>query len=247
MKFQPPPDEEKVYAELASFFALCWQAIEHGVGVAVAHFSSKKREVDDGGLAAHLTRYHAKDFLDAHNADVEFEREELSFSGLLVMLVRNDRRYVLRIRRSSDGSLPFPETETLRAFYKQPKQKYLPGFEPADAEAAGLPETHLMVLWSTPRDYSRVLDLTVACPRAVGEDEVKCHWQFAIPHPSTVTTVMASSPTPKFAMPPHTRAPAWSANRALMPGWYAVATPASAARASMTIMLKIETGGMGRA
>ena len=184
MILQQPQDPQDVADDLASFLALCWKALEYGADSAVRFFVAEKRNVDDQGLAAHLTRYAAKRYLENHNTHADFEQEDLPFSGLLVYVVTASRRYVIRIRRSADGTLPMPATYALEAFYRQPRQRYLPGMEPPKEGPEGIPQTHLMVIWRTPRDYSRVTSLVIACPKYVTKDEVKTHWEFEVPHPA---------------------------------------------------------------
>src|SRR5438046_3088382 len=109
------PTPERVCSDLCGFLDLCWQSLEVGAASAVQFFASHGLSLpDDRGLAAHLTRYQAKKVLDGFQQDTEFERDELPFSGLLVRLDRDGRRYVVRIRRSTDGFLPPAQSVTMQ-------------------------------------------------------------------------------------------------------------------------------------
>jgi hypothetical protein len=192
MSLRPIPSPEEVVQDLLEFFNICWQALEVGAASAVRFFESQGITTpDDKGLAAHLTRYNAKKVLDGFHEESEFERDDLPFSGLLVHVKRPDRQYLLRIRRSSDGALPRPQSCTMRDFYSQAWQPNLPYEAATDTDDE---PTRLMLLWTTLEDYSQVTSLTLACPKSwkPGED-VEAHWYRAIRHPATTIMTQQSN------------------------------------------------------
>jgi hypothetical protein len=175
------PDPEQVLADLRDVTDAIWESLEAGILHAREYFDSRGQE-PDAFLAAHLTRYEAKRRLEQQQHEAEFERRELSNSGLRVCAFRNGRVYDLRIRRSDDGNMPAPQSDAMEDFYYQPVLEGIDFLRSIQA-------MNLVILWETPRNYSHITSLAVACPRAAGQGraEVEAHFHVPIPHPATTT------------------------------------------------------------
>src|SRR5438552_1402633 len=151
------PEPEQVLIDLRDVTDAIWEGLEAGVQHAREYFDSRGLE-PDSFLAAHLTRFVARGLLEQNQHEAEFERRELSNSGLRILAVRNGRSYDLRIRKSDDGLLPTPQSDAMQSFYYQP---ILAGIELTQPEAI-----NLVILWESPKNYSHITALNIACPQA---------------------------------------------------------------------------------
>jgi hypothetical protein len=179
------PDPDQVRSELRDVTDVVWMALEVGISRAREYFDELGVE-NDPHLAAHITRYHAKLFLEEHQQHAEYERRELSNSGLSLLVQRAERCYDLRVRKSDDGELPVPQSAAMQSFYYQP---VLIGFE---GDVPPVETIKLLILWEAPKTYTHIAGVTLACPSVGGSyrGEVEAHWRINVPHPAT-TTVFA--------------------------------------------------------
>jgi hypothetical protein len=172
------PDPEQVLMDLSDVLSAVWEALEAGIQQAREYFDARGLE-PDAYLAADLTRFEAKRLLEQQQHEAEFELQELSNNGLRVRAVRNGRSYDLRIRRSDNGQLPAPQSNVMSDFYYQP---VLAGIDLPHADVI-----NLVALWETPRTYTHITAINLACPSAPGESraDVQAHWYTPVPHPAT--------------------------------------------------------------
>ena len=176
------PDPDEILIDLKDVTDAVWEALEAGAQHAREYFDSRGLDVDPF-LAAHLTRFEARRLLEQHQHEAEYERRELSNSGLRLVAVRHGRRYDIRIRRSDDGRLPATQSDAMDDFYYQP---VLDGIDTAHIETI-----NLVALWVTPENYAQVTSLSLACPAAGGDtkSDVQAHWYKPVPHPATTSTL----------------------------------------------------------
>lgn len=191
------PDPDAVLAALLPVCHCVWQALEVGAGSAHHYFHGG--DIDDRALAAHLTRYQAKHVLDGVQQDVEFERDDLPTSGLLLHKTLDGQHYIIRIRRSGDGKMPGAQSVTMNEFYYQP---VIPGLGPTFAQpASGGQPISVMLLWNTNADYSAVTSLILVCPELADGNEVHEHWRRYVPHPLVSTTATTPTEAPAEDLP----------------------------------------------
>ena len=170
-----------------------WIALEHGLLKTREYFDQEGTEIDPW-LAANITRYHARIYLEAHQLNADYERIDLLNCGLRVLAVREQYRFDLWIRKADDGELPVPKSDSMQAFYYQP---LLPGVFTANAPSV-MPVSEtigLVALWETPPSYSHITSSSLVCPSQGGDSkaDIQEHWNIPVPHP--ITTTHTAEPT----------------------------------------------------
>jgi len=187
------PDPELTRDGLHTATTAIWAALEYGLSKTREYFDDEGTEIDPW-LAANITRYHARLYLDAHQLDGDYQRIDLLNCGLRLMALRGDYYFDVWIRKSDDGELPVPKSESMIAFYYQPLLPEVFQDEPAAAPAANT--ISLVVLWETPASYTHLTSLALVCPAQGGESkaDVQEHWTIPIPHPTS--TAQAITPPP---------------------------------------------------
>ena len=187
------PEPETTRDQLESVTHAFWIALEHGLSKTREYFDEQGTEIDPW-LAANITRYHARIYLEAHQLDADYERIELLNCGLRIVAVREECCFDVWLRKSDDGELPVPKSGNMQAFYYQP---LLAGLFP-DIPIAGIPVNEtvsLVALWETPASYSHITSLSLVCPAQGGESkaDIQAHWTIPVPHP--VTTAQNLEPS----------------------------------------------------
>jgi hypothetical protein len=187
----PEPETTREY--LNGVLDAVWIALEYGLLKTREYFDQEGTEIDPW-LAANITRYHARIYLEAHQLDTDYERIDLLNCGLRVVAVREHYRFDLWIRKADDGELPVPKSDSMQAFYYQP---LLPGVFAANG-ATVIPVSQtigLVALWETPPSYSHITSLSLVCPSQGGDSkaDIQEHWSIPVPHP--VTTTHTAEPT----------------------------------------------------
>lgn len=174
-------DPDEALALLSDVTDCVWDALESGLAKAREYFDAEGTDFDPF-LAAHLARYHAKLHLESNQQHAEYERVDLSNSGLRILVNRGDWRIDLRIRKSDDGRLPVPQSDSMRLFYHQP---VMLGFYPD--QPAAYQTICLVALWEAPKSYTHVTAINLSCPSESGNyrGEVKEHWNVSVPYPVT--------------------------------------------------------------
>lgn len=175
------PEPAEVLADLHDLAPLVWGALEAGVDHTRWYFSEfRGPEVSlDPYLAAHLTRNIAGEYLMKRQQDVEFEPEPLANSGIIIRATRNACRYEIRVRRALDGRLPTSQSKTMLDFCRQTLLPF------KEIEPTKAPFLNVIFLWETPKAYTHVSSVILACPEvgAKVRDEVHAHWYAPVPHP----------------------------------------------------------------
>lgn len=195
MILQAVPNPEDTRDLLQGVTNIMWTALEVGLIKAREYFDQEGTEIDPW-LAANITRYHAKIHLEAHELDGAFDRTDLLNCGLRVFAVRNGQAFDIWIRKSDDGEMPVPQSQTMKNFFHQP---VMHGFYPEvqgvpGVVSAAVPPICLLLLWETPKNYSHITSVTLTCPAAGGESkaDLEAHWEIPLAHP--VTTFVAAEP-----------------------------------------------------
>jgi hypothetical protein len=181
------PEPESALAQLNGVTNVAWIALEYGLSKTREYFEQEGTEIDPW-LAANITRYHARIYLEAHQLDADYERVELLNCGLRVVAVREHSRFDVWIRKADDGELPVPKSDNMLAFYYQPLLAGL--FPEIAATVTPISQTiSLMVLWETPPSYSHITSLSLVCPAQGGDTkaDIQEHWSIPVPHPVTTT------------------------------------------------------------
>src|SRR5690349_2340888 len=102
------PEPETVLSDLSGLLGILRSALEYGAGRARDYLGISP----DPWLAAHITRFHAKTYLQSAG----IATAELAFSGLFV----SDGRYPVRILKADHEDLPTPgPSEPKQDFYAQ--------------------------------------------------------------------------------------------------------------------------------
>lgn len=175
------PSPEETRDRLASLLATVWAALESGLLKAREYFEVEGTEIDPW-LAASITRYHARIFLEAHQHDGDYERIDLLNCGLRVVAVRDNTRFDVWIRKSDDGSMPVPQSDNMMEFCHQP---VLHGFYP-DPDLDTMQALALLALWEAPKNYTHITALSLSLPAQGGQSraDVSEHWNIPVPHPA---------------------------------------------------------------
>jgi len=101
-----------------------------------------------------------------------------------VTAVRGEYRFDVWVRKSDDGEMPVPRSESARLFYEQ---LFLEGFPQEDGPVPAIQQIDVLALWDTPRNYTHISGIDLACPERGGDvrADVRAHWQIPVPHPMT--------------------------------------------------------------
>lgn len=182
MKNTDVPDQDVVLEELSPVLPFIYRGVEEAVQQTRDFFPEGKPI--DSALAPNLVRYHVKEYIDSQgSADSElsvsskFNRQPLPNNGLFLHF----GSYRIRILKADEGELPLPgPSKARRRFYEQT----LPLWVEVSEEDRPNP-VNLVILWDVNSEYA-LDDLSIACPRDVGESRgsVQVHWRADIPHPA---------------------------------------------------------------
>lgn len=191
MKNTSVPDQDIVLEELSPVLAFIYGSVEDAIQQTRDFFPEGKPV--DSALAPNLVRYYVKEYIDhKSSADSQlsvsqFSRQALPNNGLFLHF----SSYRIRILKADEGELPLPGlSRTRRRFYQQT----LPNWTKVSGEAQPNP-VNLVILWDVNSEYA-LDDLTIACPKDVGENQrsVEVHWRADIPHPASVHVNSTGSP-----------------------------------------------------
>ena len=175
MNSPTPPDSDEALAALDPIRPILWEALEHGIATARAHFTQGPV---NGSLGSHIARFHAREHLVANGV----ECEHLALNGIGLKY----GGYYIRVLKADDGELPVAGSSVRRQrFYCQlPQQQELFAVEAGDVEIE--PEVNLVVLWDVVRGSFNGLSLALACPKAGGTTKasVEAHWYREFQHPA---------------------------------------------------------------
>lgn len=176
------PDPELTRDSLMDVTTVLWTALEHGLTKTREYFDQEGTQIDPW-LAANITRYHARLYLEAQQAGGNYQRVDLLNCGLRLEVVRDGQAFDLWVRKSDDGDLPVPQSDSMKSFYHQP---VMLGFYP-DGTQVATPTIALVVLWDAPRAYTHITQFQLVCPAQGGETkaDVQEHWGIPVPHPVT--------------------------------------------------------------
>jgi hypothetical protein len=193
MKITHDPDQDVVLKELSPVLPFIYRGVEEAIERTRDFFPEGKPI--DAALAPNLVRYHVKEYID-HKSSADsrlsvsstFEREPLPNNGLFLHF----GPYRIRILKADEGELPLPgPSRARRRFYQQTLPLW------AQVSGEDRPNlVNLVILWDVNSEYV-LNDLSIACPKDVGESRgsVQCHWRAEIPHPALTQASDADSPT----------------------------------------------------
>lgn len=193
MKNTHEPDQDVVLQELSPVLPFIYRGLEEAVEQTRDFFPEEKPV--DAALAPNLVRYFVKEYID-HKSSADsrlsvsnkFERESLPNNGLFL----HYGPYRIRILKTDEGELPLPgPSRARRRFYQQT----LPLWAQVSGEDLRPNLVNLVILWDVNSEYV-LNDLSIACPRDVGESRgtVQCYWRAEIPHPALTQASDADDP-----------------------------------------------------
>jgi len=171
------PSPEVVLEELSPILPSISEALEKGTEIAKSYFEKKKQSIDPY-LAAMLTRWHAKIYLEKEHIEVSeddnYKMEEIANIGLFLKF----GNFRIRILKSQNDELPTPGTsKTRQDFYQQSLD-----FSSPDDEDGKNSDLNIIVIWKANKDYD-FQGLRLACPKAgnTTRASVEEHWNKKIP------------------------------------------------------------------
>jgi hypothetical protein len=172
-----PPEE--LLQEIQPLTTALYESFAEGVRIALPYFTDRQVKVDNILLSG-MVRFEVKRLLTANGVpvtdDEHAESEDLPMEELALLgLAGFYKGYHFKIRKSPDGTLPVPASDTQWAFYGQQLVMKLP-----DQSEVRL---NIMLLWRFDSSWTN-MELTLSVPQSGGHtrESVKEYYRIAIPH-----------------------------------------------------------------
>jgi hypothetical protein len=176
----PIPESAEIIAETESMLMIVRDAVRYGIKKARAYFDGEEVEAADPWLAPNLVRWNAKRMLDGgghatENLEADYTRNPASNNGLRLSF----KRFLIVVRKSDDGALPVPASDTQRTIYSSNLELFESTAPPDDDDTITL-----VVLWDADPNYTALTSLTLVLPRVGGDsrETTESYWEVPILH-----------------------------------------------------------------